>query len=474
MVQSLRGFPEDFLWGGALSSSQCEGAWNIDGRGPTIFDYMPAGKNRSRAFQEQHFDEHTFFPNRKGIDFYHTYKEDIKLMAEMGCRAFRISIAWSRIYATGLEEEPNERGLAFYERVIDELIKYQIEPIITILHYDIPLYLVEKYNGFEDRRLVDVYVKYAETLFHCFKDKVKYWLMINEINIIRYSPLDAGLLHCSEKEQQRIFQAAHHQFIASAKAVKLLHEIIPDGKAGMMLGYEPIYPKTCHPSDVLAAERAESKLLFFSDVQMLGYYTKPMRKFFEKNQIHIKMEEEDEKLLREGVCDFLSFSYYSSAVCGSSTEDLAKMKRGNIVYSLKNPYAKMTDWGWIIDGIGLRTSLIRLYNRYHRPLFIVECGIGAKEQLNAGGVVEDDHRIAFFREHIHSLKDAIEDGVEVLGFLAWSVIDTISASTGEMEKRYGFVYVDADNEGRGTYKRIKKKSFYWYRQVMRTNGEEIG
>lgn len=466
-------FPKDFLWGSAISSSQSEGAWNHDGRGPSVYDYMPVGKSRYEDFLQHTYQDDTFFPNRKGIDFYHTYKEDIKLLAEMGCKAFRFSVSWSRIYPTGLEEKPNKKGIQFYENMIDELISYHIEPVVTILHYDIPLYLVEHYNGFASREVVDLYVKYAKTLFSYFKNKVKYWITINEINIMRYCPLDAGIKDCPDNDLQIIFQSAHHQFIASAKAVIALHQMIPKAQVGMMLGYEPAYAKTCHPSDVLLAEKSESELLFFSDVQMLGYYPKTMQHYFKKNNIHIHMEDNDKQILYQGRCDFLAFSYYSSAVCSHSLSDQEKATRGNIIYGIDNPYLTKTQWGWTIDAMGLQTSLIRLYQKYHKPLFIVECGIGVKESKKNDAMIEDDYRIAFFKEHLKQVKEAIDLGIEVMGFLTWSPIDMPSAATGELEKRYGFIYVDADSQGNGSYQRSKKKSFSWYQEIIKTNGFDL-
>lgn len=468
-------FPEGFRFGGATAANQCEGAYQEDGRGPTIFDYMPVGKDRYASFQRREYRTHNdlYFPNRTGIDFYHTYREDIKLLAELGCKAYRFSISWSRIYPTGIEESPNEAGLKFYDHVIDELLKYGIEPIVTILHYDIPLYLVETYNGFADRKTVDCFEKYANTLFQRYHKKVHCWITINEINIMRYCPLDAGIQHSDPDDLQTIYQAAHHLFLASAKAVIAHHKICDkNSQIGMMLGYEPAYPKTCCPEDVLLAEQSESELLFFSDVQMLGYYPNNMLAYFKRKHITIDMQDEDTELLRMGKTDFLALSYYSSAVCSSHEEDRAAVKRGNIIFGIDNPYLKATEWGWTIDPIGLRTSLLRLYQRYHKPLFIVECGIGMHETVESGRI-EDDYRIAYYEQHLHELKLAIQEGAEVMGFLAWSPIDMPSAASGELEKRYGFVYVDADNYGNGSYQRIKKKSFEWYQETIQNHGIKL-
>ncbi len=465
---------DDFLWGGAFSSAQLEGGWDKADRGETVYDYLPVGKDRYSWYLENKHINHLdmFYPNRIGINFYTSYKDDLKMLADLGLRALRISIAWSRIYPTGEESEPNKEGLDFYRNVIDEMLKNNIEPVITLLHYDVPLALVEKYNGFESRKLVDLFEKYAITLFENFGKKVKYWMTFNEINIIRHCPLDAGLKTLGENKLQTIFQAAHHQFLASAKAVIAFKKMQLKGMIGMMLGYEPAYPKTCKPEDVLLAEENESELLFFSDVQVLGYYTGTMQSYFRKNNIFIIEEEEDAFLLNGGKVDYIAMSYYSSAVCSSDLGDQNKTKRGNIIYGIDNPYLSNTEWGWTIDEVGLRTSLIRLYNRYHVPIFIVECGIGVKEELK-GKEINDDYRIEFYKRHITEVILAIDYGVDVMGFLSWSPIDIPSAATGEMEKRYGFIYVDADNYGNGTYERTKKKSFYWYREVIGSNAQNL-
>lgn len=462
-------FPENFLWGGAISSSQAEGGFDKDGRLPSIYDYMPVGKQRYDWYQNDIYKaKDAYYPNRNGINFYESYKEDIKLMAEMGCKAFRLSISWSRIYPTGEEEVPNEKGIQYYEHVIDELLHYNIEPVVTILHYDIPEYLVSKYNGFASRKLVDLYVKYAVTLFKRFGHKVKYWMTFNEINIVQYCPLDAGIKNLGNHGKQMMYQASHHMFLASALAVAEYKKMKFDGQIGMMLGYEPMYPRTCDPKDILLADITENELLFYSDVQVFGYYPKYMLNYFERNGISIEKNEEDDAILMNGKVDYIAISYYSSAACSSDPNE--PKQRGNIAYTVKNPYLKATQWGWQMDSIGMQTSLIRIYNRYRKPIFVVECGIGVKEKMD-NQMIEDDYRIDFLQKHILEVRHAIEYGVDVLGFLSWSPIDMPSAATGELEKRYGFVYVDADNYGNGSYKRSKKKSFAWYKKVMETNGD---
>ena len=462
-------FPKDFLWGAALCSSQAEGAWDEDGRLPSIYDFMPVGKNRYDWYRNGLYKtEKNYYPNRIGIDFYHTYKEDIRLLSEMGIKALRISISWSRIYPQGIEEEPNEKGLAYYEAVIDELLKYGIEPVVTITHYDLPEYLVDQYNGFYSRETVDLFVRFAMTLFERFGNKVKYWMTFNEINIIRYCPLDAGVKDLGDDPEERIYQASHHLFIASAKAIKAYRKMDFDGKIGMMLGYEPVYPLTCDPKDVVLAQKEENEQLFYSDVQMRGYYPDYVLKELKDKNISIHFEKGDEQILKEGVADYIAISYYSSAACSSDPN--MKKERGNITYSVKNPYLEKTQWGWQTDPVGLQTSLIRLYDRYRKPILIAECGIGVRETMTDGKMIEDDYRIRFLEEHIKNVKKAMDYGVDVIGFLAWSPIDMPSAATGEQEKRYGFVYVDADNQGNGTYKRYRKKSFGWYADLIRNNG----
>lgn len=462
-------FPEKFLWGGASASAQMEGGF--ENRGLAIFDYFPAG-DRSRVEwyrQKRYMKESAFYPSREGIRFDEFYKTDIRLLAEMGFMAYRFSISWPRIFPTGEEEIPSEEGLQYYERIIDECLKYGIEPVVTILHYDIPLNLVEKYNGFEDRKLVDLYERYAITLFEHFHEKVKYWMTINEINIFLYSPHDAGIIHYQENKLQTLYQAAHHMFLASAKAVIAFKERSYQGQIGMMLAYEPAYAATCKPEDVLYAEKSENELLFFSDVQVFGKYPYYMQKFFKEHDVKIEMQEEDGEILKNGKVDYIAFSYYSSAVC--TCDPSVEKKRGNVLETIENPYLKKTEWGWSIDPVGFQLSLIRLYNRYHVPLFVVECGIGVKEEWEE--CIQDDYRIAYFKSHLLQLKEAIAYGVDVMGVLAWSPIDMPSASTGEIEKRYGFVYVNADNYGNGDYSRTKKKSFNWYKRVIQTNGLEI-
>ncbi|MGJ7912995.1 glycoside hydrolase family 1 protein [Neobacillus sp. LXY-1] len=480
-------FPEGFLWGGATAANQLEGAYNEGGKGLSIFDmvtFVPKEERGNEGIEMDVTSEIELeellagkkgdnFPKRRGIDFYHRYKEDIALFAEMGFKTFRMSISWPRIFPNGDDLEPNEEGLAFYDRVFDELLKYGIEPLVTLSHYEIPLHLVRKYNGWADRRLVDFFVHYAETVFKRYKGKVKYWLTFNEINISAFSPyIGSGILvDRVENKEQAVYQALHHQFVASARAVKACHEIIPDAMIGCMLARMEVYPETCNPDDVLVALEEDQKNLFFTDVQVRGYYPSFMNKYFEENNIKIDMLPGDEEILLQHTVDFLSFSYYMTMVASGSPEKLKE--KGNFFSGVKNPYLQSSDWGWQIDPKGLRITLKKMYDRYQVPLFIVENGLGAYDKVEEDGSINDDYRIDYLRAHIDQMGEAIKDGVDLIGYTTWGCIDLISAGTSEMSKRYGFIYVDQDDYGNGTLKRRKKKSFDWYKNVIATNGGEL-
>ncbi len=462
-------FPENFLWGGAVAANQCEGAYNEDGKGLSIQDVLPQGLK----------GEVTKMPtedNRKlvGIDFYHRYKEDIKLFAQMGFKVFRTSIAWSRIFPNGDEKEPNERGLQFYDDLFDECLKYGMEPLVTISHYETPLHLAREYNGWADRRMIGFYENYVKTLFSRYGSKVKYWLTFNEINSVLHSPFMSGGI-CTPKEElskQQLYQAVHHELVASALATKLAHEMMPEAKVGCMILSMPIYPLTPAPEDVIKVMEAEHRNDFFGDVHVRGKYPGYMLRYFRENQIHIQMESEDAEILKNTV-DFVSFSYYMS-VCESADPN-QKAGEGNIIGGVPNPYLPASEWGWQIDPKGLRYTLNRFYDRYQKPLFIVENGLGAVDKLVEDGrgsfTVEDDYRIQYMRDHLVQVGEAIEDGVPVMGYTSWGCIDLVSASTAELKKRYGFIYVDRNDDGTGTLNRYKKKSFDWYKEVIRTNGE---
>lgn len=415
--------------------------------------------------------------NRKlvGIDFYHRYKEDIKLLAEMGFKVFRTSIAWSRIFPKGDEEAPNEKGLQFYDNLFDECKKYGIEPLVTLSHYETPLYLAEKYDGWVNPKLIEFFKRYADCVFHRYKDKVKYWLTFNEINSILHAPFMNGGINTPKDQltENQLYQAVHHEMVASAWATKIAHEINPEFKIGCMILSMPTYPLSPEPSDVIAAMEEDHKNMMFADIHVRGYYPGYAKRYFRENNIKIQMTEEDKEILKNTV-DFVSFSYYSSC-CATADSEKNKKGAGNLLGGVQNPTLKASEWGWQIDPQGLRYMLNVLWDRYQIPLFIVENGLGAVDRLvtdeNGNKTVEDDYRIAYLKDHILQMEEAIEDGVELWGYTTWGCIDLVSASTAELKKRYGFIYVDRNDDGTGTLERYKKKSFNWYKEVIATNGE---
>jgi 6-phospho-beta-glucosidase len=472
-------FPEGFLWGGATAANQIEGAYREDGKGLTNVDLLPIGENR-RTFSKGYIDslelnDQYMYPSHEAIDFYHTYKEDIKLFAEMGFKVFRLSISWARIFPNGDDKEPNEKGLQFYDDVFDELKKYDIEPLVSIAHFDVPVELIKKYDGWKNRQLIDFFEKYAVTLFERYKDKVKYWITFNEINMLLHlSFTGAGIVIKEEEDRNTVlYNAAHHQLVASAKAVKAMKEIIPDGQIGCMLAAGTFYPYTPSPDDVFEAMDKDRDSFFFIDVQARGEYPGYAKRFLREHNIELDITEDDKKVLKENTVDFISYSYYSSRTISTDPEVLKEMTSGNVFGSIKNPYTKVSEWGWTIDPKGFRITTNQLWDRYQKPLFVVENGLGAVDTVDDNGEINDDYRIDYLNQHLHELREAIEDGCEVIGYTSWGPIDLVSASTGEMKKRYGYIHVDKDNEGNGTLKRSKKKSFEWYKNVIATNGESI-
>lgn len=481
-------FPEGFLWGGAVAANQVEGAWNIGGKGPSVADVATYKPNVDVKDYKAHVAislesiekamadrDDTYYPKRRGIDFYHHYKEDLALMAEMGFKVFRLSIAWSRIFPTGEETEPNEEGLAFYENVLKEMKKLNIEPLVTLSHYEMPLNLAVKYNGWTDRRVLEYFVRFSKVCFERFGRYVKYWLNFNEVDsIIRHSFITAGIIPdlCGEKgELACCYQALHHQLVAAAMIAKILHEMVPKASMGCMLTKLMTFPRTCAPEDVAATQKKNLENMFYADVQVFGEYPRMILKDLEHRGIEIKMEPGDLEILKEGTVDFVSFSYYMSMT--ESVDPNAERTPGNTVLGVKNPYLATSDWGWQVDPVGLRISLIELYDRYKKPLFVVENGIGAKDTVEADGSIHDPYRIEYFRRHFKEMEKAIDEGVELMGYTSWAPIDLISASTNQMSKRYGFIYVDQDDLGNGTLKRSRKDSFYWYQKVIETNGREM-
>lgn len=476
-------FPDGFMWGGAIAANQVEGGWNQGGKGLSVADMATFKSNVDVKDFSKHMaitsefieaaiqdESDADYPKRRGIDFYHRYKEDLALFAEMGFKTLRLSIAWSRIFPTGEEAEPNEEGLQFYEDVFKEMKRLNLEPIVTLSHYEMPLALSVKYNGWVDRSVVDSFVKFSEVCFHRYKDYVKYWLTFNEIDSIHRHPFTtAGIVadkSVAGEEKQDIYQALHHQFVASAMVTKSCHEIIAGSQVGCMITKLTTYPLTPKPEDVEATLKKNLENYFYSDVQVFGEYPKLILKQLEKEDIHIQMAAYDKAILKENTVDFVSFSYYMSMT--ESTDPNADRTPGNTVIGVKNPYLPATDWGWQIDPKGLKISLIELYDRYKKPLIIVENGMGAKDIVE-DGKIHDPYRVKYFKEHFEQMWEAIEEGVDLFGYTSWGPIDLVSAGTSQMSKRYGFIYVDQDDEGNGSLDRIKKDSFYWYQGVIQSN-----
>ncbi|MBD5391320.1 6-phospho-beta-glucosidase [bacterium] len=476
-------FSENFLWGGAVAANQYEGAWDEDGKGASVSDMCTNGTHILPKRITTSIEDGVIYPSHEAIDFYHHYKEDIALFAEMGFKVFRLSIAWTRIFPTGMEKEPNEAGLQFYDDVFDECRKYGIEPLVTISHYEMPYALVEKYNGWESRECIDLFVHYCKVIFERYRGKVKYWLTFNEINagtMPMGNALSLGTIkgysgpitELPDDPQVR-FQALHHQMVASAKAVKFAHDNYPEYKLGNMICFITMYPYTCNPDDMIEVQKKmQMNNWFCSDVQVRGYYPSYAKRFFDENEIVIKKEAGDDAALKEGTVDFYTFSYYMSN-CVGSAENQGETS-GNLMGGLKNPYLKASDWGWQIDPKGLRYTLNMIYDRYQIPLMVVENGLGARDVLEADGSIHDDYRIDYLRAHIEQMREAVEDGVDLMGYTPWGCIDLVSASTGEMAKRYGFIYVEKYDDGTGTLSRRKKDSFMWYKKVIESNGADLG
>ena len=487
-------FPKDFLWGGATAANQYEGGWNEGGKGVSTSDCCTRGsRTRPREVTYKTKDgkietqmmfaleapagatfglyEGYDYPSYQATDFYHHYKEDIALFAEMGFKMFRLSINWTRIYPNGYDEQPNEEGLKFYDNIFDELNKYGIEPLVTLSHYETPVALTNKWNSWADRRTIDCFVRYATTCFERYKGKVKYWLTFNEINCIEFGGwLAAGV---PSKNPEVLAKATLHQLLASALTVKAAHEIDDNYKVGNMIGYSATYPYTCNPSDVLKQREGQRNVDFYSDVQARGYYPSSKLKQYEQAGIDFTLSDEDEAILKEGTVDFITFSYYMSA-CVSADPEVIAGQSGNMLTGVSNPYLEASDWGWHIDPVGLRIALNDFYTKYQLPLMVVENGLGAVDKVEEDGSIHDDYRINYLRSHIEAMNQAINvDGVDLIGYTPWGCIDLVSASTGEMEKRYGFIYVDYQDDGTGDGKRIKKDSFDWYKKVIATNGEDL-
>lgn len=474
--------PKDFLWGGAVAAHQLEGAWDADGRGPSVCDVLTAGSHGVPRRITEGVLPGERYPNHDGIDFYHTYKQDIKLFAELGFKCFRTSISWSRIFPRGDEERPNEAGLRFYDALFDELLRYGIQPVVTLSHFEMPYALAKEYGGWVNRELIGFFMRYAETVLHRYHGKVKYWMTFNEINNQTNTATDlfgwtnSGIRFSAyQNPQKAMWQAVHHELVASALVVKMAHELDPALKVGCMCAFVPYYPYSCAPEDVMMSVESMHERFYFTDVHCRGHYPAYARRQWEREDSAPVMALEDEAILREGRVDYIGISYYmSNAVRASASAANDGLSGGN-AHTVKNPYVEASDWGWQIDPVGLRYSLNVLYERYEKPIFVVENGFGAFDVLKPDHTCEDPYRIDYLRAHIQEMKKAVEeDGVELMGYTPWGCIDVVSFGTGELRKRYGFIYVDRNDDGTGTGARYKKSSFDWYRRVIATNGEDLG
>ncbi|MCR4652349.1 MAG: glycoside hydrolase family 1 protein [Eubacterium sp.] len=475
-------FGKDFLWGASSAANQCEGGYRDDNKGLSVADILASDPDKGFRIETDKVEEGRFYASHKAVDTYHRIHEDIALMEEMGLRAYRMSIAWTRIFPNGDDEEPNEAGLAYYDRVFDDLKVKGIEPVVTLSHYEPPLHLAEL-GGWSGRRMIEYYLRYVKTVFRRYKGKVKYYITFNEINCLQvpFGVMTAGGMKMGFRDkantEQLRYNALHHQFVASALAVKALREIDPEAKAGCMIASMLQYPLTAHPTDqILAYRHNQMSYLFASDVMIRGRYPGYAKRYFREHEITIHMLEGDEEILASGCVEFYSGSYYMTNCI--STEENAKTigigeTSGNLVSGLANPYLKASQWGWQIDPQGLRLLLNQIYDRYGLPIMIVENGLGARDELTVDHRIHDQYRIDYLRDHVKSLKEAMLDGVEVIGYMPWSAMDLIALSTGNIEKRYGFIYVDLDNRGNGTGDRYPKDSFYWYKNVIASNGEEL-
>lgn len=483
-------FRSDFLWGGATAANQFEGGWNEGGKGLSVPDVMSGGtKTAPRHITDGILPEY-HYPSHEAVDFYHHYKEDIALYGEMGFKCFRMSINWARIYPHGDEAEPNRSGLNFYRSVFEECRKYGIEPLVTLSHYELPYYLAKEYGGWTNKKLIDLFFRYCETVFTEYKGLVRYWLTFNEINTLVMGTfgniMGGGILPSGKDvevgtavsvdeswdDPQKRYTALHHQLVASAKAVKAAHSIDPDNKVGCMILGRASYPYTCNPDDVLKAQQVMRKANYYcGDVQVRGAYPSFAEKIWREEGVSVEVTAEDAEILKNGTVDFFTFSYYSST---TATDDpTVPIASGNMMRGPANPYLKNSAWGWSIDPKGMRYYLNEVYDRYQIPVMIVENGLGAEDVVESDGKIHDPYRIDYLREHIRQMEKAVEDGVDLMGYTVWGCTDLVSASTGEMAKRYGLVYVNKDNNGKGDLKRSRKDSFFWYKKVIASNGADL-
>ena len=482
MNKAPNGFPEGFLWGGAIAACQAEGAYDADGRGLSTSDLAVYSKNLDRKGTGKEgggtlaevkaliADTESYFPKRFGIDFYHTYKEDLALMQELGLRAFRTSISWSRIFPQGDEEEPCEAGLAFYDRLIDEIIADGMVPVITMAHYDIPVHLVTEYGGFANREVIRFFCRYARVLLERYGDRVPYWIVFNQVNLIPTVNFGSlGLVDDqAENMEELMYRAVHHQMVAAAQVRQMSKQIAPTTKIGTMMADGTFYPATCRPRDVVLTMQKNRMQYFFTDVQLRGAYPGYALRYFAERGYDLDILPEDEILLRDNTMEFLGISYYNSKIVDSDVNTIAAFDGS------QNPNLEPTPWEWRVDPLGFYNSISQYWDRYEVPIMIAENGFGALDTVEEDGSIHDDYRIDFLRRHIEQLRECVMDGVDVLAYLSWGPIDIVSSSTGEMSKRYGYVYVDRDDFGRGSQKRLKKDSFAWYQHVIETNGADLG
>ncbi len=480
-------FPEDLLWGSASADFQYEGGFGEGGRGNVTGDYvtngshtvprmmtyiMPDGTTGASAMRtsipegaKAYLDETKYYPSHQATDFYHHYKEDIQLLSDMGLNCLRFSICWGRIFPTGEEETPNEEGLAFYEDIIDTCLENNMEPLITICHDEVPVYLSDEYDGWSSRHTIDCYLKLCKALFERFSSKVKYWITFNEINVLSgFSHL--GVHSC---EPQATFQAVHHMFIANSLAIKMAKEYREDCMVAVMYALSPVYSLTCKPEDVFAQLDVRRRTLFYIDVMARGYYPNYADKMFKELGVEIKMEPGDEDIIKANTIDYIAFSCYRSTTASAKTKlDLTGLSFDT------NPYLEQTAWGWPIDPQSIRFVCNEIYDRYQKPLFIVENGMGEVDVPDENLYVNDAYRIDYLNDHFKEIQKAVEiDKIPVLGYTMWGGVDLVSLSTGEMKKRYGWIYVDMDDLGNGTLKRVPKASYYWMKEFMETKGQNL-
>lgn len=472
---------EGFLWGGAVAAHQLEGGWDAGGKGLSVVDVLTAGAHGVPRRITEAVEPGEFYPNHTAIDFYHRFREDIALMAEMGLKCFRTSIQWTRIFPKGDEAEPNEEGLKFYDEMFDELLAHGMEPVITLSHFELPLHLAREYGGFRNRTVVDLFARFAKVCFERYHTKVKYWMTFNEINNqmdtnnALFFWTNSGVVLTEEDDPREVLlRVAHHELLASALAVRIGHDVNPDLKIGCMVSHVPIYPFSCNPDDVMAAQIANRERFLFPDVHVRGRYPGYARREVEREGYDIGWQDGDDEILAAGTVDYIGFSYYMSTTVKADAHSEGPRTDGGLPNSVPNPHVSASDWGWTIDPVGLRYTLATLTERYELPLFIVENGFGAIDQVEADGSINDDYRIEYLRAHIEQVKLAVlEDGVDLMGYTPWGIIDVVSFTTGEMKKRYGMIYVDRDNEGNGTMARSKKKSFDWFADVIASHGGQL-